>query len=285
MKKKAALIAISLTAIASAVGVTAIAKDRMTPAEKHLEAPQAFGQIQLSSDKSGNSNNTTKEILNNEGNLKYEFLSYELIDDKDINKQTKYKAEYFIDGKVPSSDYVVKWTDFDAMAKDYPKFEEARKSNCEKGMTWDEYYAFVREHEAKYTTDKHIKSKYLFVRCRITYTGNGRPKEWLSNFSIFAMRNNQVVGQGMDFCYFNLPQPNLWDDGRANDFFWYRFNKAGDSIECVIGCRLREDYVNFSGDNTYYIGIEPSVYYDDKQINPAIDARFVSTDMLARESN
>lgn len=285
MKKKTAFIAIFLTAIASAVGVTTIAKNRMTPTERYLESPQAFGQIQLSSGNSGDSNYIPKEIINDEGNLKYEFLSYELIDDKDINKQTKYKAEYFIDGKVPSSDYVVKWTDFDAMARDFPKFSEYRDSNCERGMTRDEYERFMREHEAEYTTDKHIKSKYLFVKCRITYTGNGRPKEWLSNFSIFAMRNNQVVGQAMDFCYFDLPQPALWDGGRDHDFFWYKFNKAGDSIECIIGCRLREDEVDFSGDNTYYIGIEPSVYYDDQQINPALNARFVSTDMLPRESN
>ena len=132
------------------------------------------------------------KILNNEGNLQYEFLSYEF-DDQDIEKQTIYKAEHFIEGKVPPSDYVVKWTDYDAMARDYPKFDEWRKSDCLKGMTEGKYEEFMRIHEPEYTIDKHVKTKYLFVKCRITYIGGGRKKVPMDDSICFSCAETIIV--------------------------------------------------------------------------------------------
>lgn len=227
------------------------------------------------------------KILMDNKNIQYEFLSYDLIDDKDIETQTKYKAEYFIDGKLPSSDYVVAWTDFDAMARDYPKFDEYRKSNGEKGMTDAEYEEFIRIHGPEYTTDKHIKTKYLFIRCRITYTGAVRDTEWLAQPHVFAMHGNtkviSVSGSG-SYCYFDQPQPVLWEDGNREDFFWYRFEKEGDSLECVLGIRLRGDRgADLSKENAYYIGFESTASYSDyDQFNPAIDSRCVALDDLPK---
>ena len=229
------------------------------------------------------------KILMDNKNIQYEFLSYDLIDDKEIETQTKYKAEYFIDGKVPPADYIVEYIDHDAMARDYPKYDEFRKSDSEnkKGMTYEEADDFVREHEAEYRSYKHVKTKYLFIRCRITYTGAVRDTEWLAQPHVFAMHGKTkviTVSGGSSYCYFDHPQPALWEDGGREDFFWYRFEKEGDSLECVLGIRLRGDRVDFSEGNTYYIGFESSTSYSDNdQFNPAIDNRCVALDDLPKE--
>ena len=201
--KKASLIVMALFVVASVIGVMVIEKNRKSPQDRFLETSQTVKQTD---------GYVPVKILNNEGNLQYEFLSYEFVDDKDIEKQTKYKAEYFIEGKVPPSDYVVKWTDFDAMARDYPKFDEWRKSDCSKGMTEGEYEEFMRIHEPEYTIDKHVKTKYLFVKCRITYIGGGRKKVPMDDFNLFFMCGNDYRGSGDIDCYFDHPQPALWED-------------------------------------------------------------------------
>ena len=278
MKKKAVLIFVVIFVIASVAAAIAIEKNRNTPMERFIKTLQTTKHAD---------DYVPVKILNNDKNVQYEFLSYDLIDDKDIEKQTKYKAEFFVDGKVPPSDYIVKWTDYDAMARDYPKYDEYRNSDGNKGMTKSEAEEFMRIHEPEYTIDKHIKSKYLFVRCRITYMGNGRKKEFLSLFDVFAMRGNERIGPVNDeFCYFDHPQPALWEDGRAGDFFWYRFDRVGDSLECVLGCRLRGEYFDLSEENMYYIGFQPGAVYPDlDQFNPAHDKRCVALNDMPREAN
>ena len=276
--KKAVPVVIVLTALAAIVLVINIEKNRKTPMERFLETSQTTNKSE---------GYVPAKILMDNKSIQYEFLSYELIDDKDIEKQTKYKAEYFIEGKVPPSDYVVKWTDFDAMARDYPKFDEWRKSDCSKGMTEGEYEEFMRIHEPEYTVDKHIKTKYLFVRCRITYTGAGRDTAWLAQPHVFVMQGDSralMLSAGASYCYFDHPQKALWEDGNREDFFWYKFEKEGDSLECVLGIRLRGDRgVDLSKDNSYYIGFEPKGSDDEDNFNPAIDARCVSLNDMPRE--
>ena len=276
--KKAVSVVIVLTALAAIVLVINIEKNRKTPMERFLETSQTTNKAE---------GYVPAKILMDNKSIQYEFLSYELIDDKDIEKQTKYKAEYFIEGKVPPSDYVVKCTDFDAMARDYPKFDEWRKSDCSKGMTEGEYEEFMRIHEPEYTVDKHIKTKYLFVRCRITYTGAGRDIAWLAQPHVFAMQGDSsalMLSAGASYCYFDHPQKALWEDGNREDFFWYKFEKEGDSLECILGIRLRGDRgVDLSKDNSYYIGFEPKGSDDEDNFNPAIDARCVSLNDMPRE--
>ena len=278
MKKKAAIVIIALIAILSIFFVIMNEKNMKTPVERFLETSQTTSKAE---------NYVPVKILMDNKNIQYEFLSYDLIDDKDIVKQTKYKAEYFIDGKVPPSDYVVKWVDFDAMRRDYPKVDEHISSNGKAGMTRAEYEMFLQDHEAEYTTDKHVKTKYLFIRCRITYTGNGRNKERLDNVSVLTMNGNKTINQMNEFCYLDHPQPEIWEDNdREGGYFWHGFEKAGDCIECVIGCRLREynDVLTLKDNDVYYIGFEPQGYCDDEEVNPKVDDKFVSTDSLPCES-
>ena len=285
MKRNAKVIAIVLVSVVLIIVIIVLEKNSKTPMERYLERTQTFGQINSSSvGKLDESNNSSKEIVNYANNLKYEFLSYELIDDKDITKQTKYKDEFFIEGKVPPSDYIVEYIDHDAMARDYPKYDEYRKSHCDDSvMTEAEYEEFMREHKADYTTDKHIKTKYLFVKCRITYIGNGRNEEWLSNIKVFAMKGNKILGETGLWCFFDHSQHTTREE-RDDMYFIYRFEKVGDCIECILGCRLREDRIDLSEGTTFYLGFQPSVMYSDEdQFNPAIDNRCVALYDIPKE--
>ena len=277
MKRKVSISVAILALIALAAAVVLIEKKSKTPMERYLETTQTTKQPVKY---------IPAKIIDNDGGLQYEFLSYDLIDDKDIETQTKYKAEYFDDGKLPLSDYVVKKVDYDAMARDYPKFDEYRESNCEKGMTYEEYEAFMREHEDEYSSELHVKTKYFFIRCRITYIGGGiieGNEKCLTAFSFLIMNGDKIVGKSYPNCYFDLSR-NPKGKEQKTDSMYYKFEKVGDSIECVFGGRLREDYDRFSEATGYYVGFLPMMASDEDQFNPAIDVRCVALKDMPKEA-
>lgn len=276
MKNKAIPIVIALIAIVVIVFVINIENNSKTPMERFLETSQTTKQPD---------NYIPAKIIDYDGGLQYEFLSYELIDDKDIEKQTKYKAEYFIDGKVPPSDYVVKKVDYDAMARDYPKFDEYRESNCERGMTYEEHEEFMREHEDEYSTEVHVKTKYFFIRCRITYVGGdiNDTNEKCLNFDFLIMNGDKRVGDSHNpNCYFDLSQ-NTEGKEQKGDAVYYKFGKIGDSIECVLGGRLIDENDCFSKATGYYVGFLPWSYDEAENCNPAIDSKFVALKDMPKE--
>ena len=72
--KKASLIVMALFVVASVIGVMVIEKNRKSPQDRFLETSQTAKQAE---------GNSPVRILNNEGNLQYEF-----VDGKDIEKQS-----------------------------------------------------------------------------------------------------------------------------------------------------------------------------------------------------
>lgn len=276
MKKKLSVIVVTLALVGLIAAVIAIERKSKTPMDRYLETTQTTKQ---------QVKYTPAKIIDNDGGLQYEFLSYDLIDDKDIETQTKYKAEYFDDGKLPPSDYVVKKVDYDAMARDYPKFDEYRKSYCDESiMTEAEYEEFMREHEAEYSWEEHVKTKYYFIRCRITYIGGGiteSNEKCISAFDFLIMNGNKMIGAAAPGCYFDHSQNT---EGERKRFNYYRFEKVGDSIECIIGGRLRDDEDHFSEATGYYVGFRPMLASDEDQFNPAIDKRCVALKDMPKEA-
>jgi len=208
---------------------------------------------------------SAKVLYNVDHTLKYEFLSYDLIDDTEIGKQTKYKAEYFVDGRIPDAELIKEYVDYDAMARDYPKYAEYINSDYDdpKGMTNEEAVKFMREHEAEYTKTKKIRAKYLFVRCRITYLGGGPKEQELNESWIFTMRGGDQYGGALFDCYFEHAQ----NSSERPYFFSYRFNKVGDSVECVMGSRITNEYTELQDDAAYYIGLPPGVFESSTGFN------------------
>ena len=205
---------------------------------------------------------TERVIYENNQVLKIEVLSYDLIDDTDISKQTKYDAKYFVEGKVPDSDYVYHYTDYQAMMRDYPKYAEYIESYGEKGMTEEEAEKFEKENKAKYAASKHLRTKYLFIRCKITYLGGAPKVQDLRSIRMIAMNGDKMTGFEFFNCYFDHSQ-HLDSADKTVDFFDYEFKTKGDSIECVLGSRLSEDQIDLSKDAKYYIGTDPSEYYPE----------------------
>lgn len=275
MKKKLSVIVAALALVGLIAAVIAIERKSKTPMDRYLETTQTTKQ---------QVNYIPAKIIDNDGGLQYEFLSYDLIDDKDIETQTKYKAEYFDDGKLPASDYVVKKVDHAAMRRDFPKYDEYVSSNCTKGMTYEEAEAFEREHEAEYSSEVHVKTKYYFIRCRITYIGGGITEgneKCISAFDFLIMNGNKMIGASNPGCYFDHSQNT---EGERKRFNYYRFEKVGDSIECIIGGRLRDDEDHFSEATGYYVGFRPMLASDVDQFNPAIDVRCVALKDMPKEA-
>ena len=277
MKKKLSVIVAALALVGLIAVVIAIERKSKTPMDRYLETTQTTKQ---------QVKYTPAKIIDNDSGLQYEFLSYDLIDDKDIETQTKYKAEYFDDGKLPPSDYVVKKVDHAAMRRDFPKYDEYVSSNCTKGMTYEEAEAFEREHEAEYSSEVHVKTKYFFIRCRITYIGGGineSNEKCLTAFDFLIMNEDKIVGVNHPNCYFDLSEYTGGKDQKI-DSVYYKFKKVGDSIECILGGRLRDDEDHFSEATGFYVGFQPSVTYSDEdQFNPAIDVRCVALKDMPKE--
>lgn len=277
MKKKLSVIVAALALVGLIAAVIAIERKSKTPMDRYLETYQTTKQPD---------NYIPAKIIDNDGGLQYEFLSYDLIDDKDIETQTKYKAEFFADGKVPPSDYVVTKVDYAAMRRDYPKYDEYVSSYCMKGMTEEEAEAFEREHEDEYSSEVHVKTKYFFIRCRITYIGGGineSNEKCLTAFNFLIMNGDKIVGKSYPNCYFDLSR-NPKGKEQKTDAVYYKFEKVGDSIECIFGGRLREDYDRFSEATGYYVGFLPMMASDVDQFNPAIDKRCVALKDMPKKS-
>lgn len=275
MKKKLSVIVAALALVGLIAAVIAIERKSKTPMDRYLETTQTTKQ---------QVKYTPAKIIDNDGGLQYEFLSYDLIDDKDIETQTKYKAEYFDDGKLPPSDYVVKKVDHAAMRRDFPKYDEYVSSNCTKGMTYEEAEAFKREHEDEYSSEVHVKTKYFFIRCRITYIGGGiieGNEKCIGAFDFLIMNGNKMISASNPGCYFDHSQNT---EGERKRFGYYRFEKVGDSIECIIGGRLRDDEDHFSEATGYYVGFRPMLASDEDQFNPAIDKRCVALKDMPKQS-
>lgn len=278
MKKSIKAFVIILSVIAVSITITLIETNRKSPVDR-------FAEIARTTDNAygGSAKESFKTIYNKNQTVKYEFRSFELIEDSDIAKQNKYHEEYFYEGHFPDPNYKEEFVDFQSMRRDYPNVDKYLSSNGSKGMTDSEYEEFYEQHVAEYTTNRHPKTKYMFFHCRITNISDGPLEEYINSIVILAMRDGKNVGYAEIGCYFDHPQ-NTKGEERIHDYCLYRFKDNGDYIECVIGCELKETYVDFSDNNDYYIGIYPIGFDSNNAFNPEIDSNFIKLSLLPRES-
>jgi hypothetical protein len=304
MKKKVLPFVIIISAFTVIVSVMIIEKNNKTPVERYLDTsqtvensinePSAELYVSITTDDSSivsevedtRSERVSCTILNTTHTVQYEFLLYEIIDDVDIASQMKYAGDYFYSGTLPDPDYLVEYTDYPAMRKDYPEVDEYISSNGEKGMTAAEYQAFLNQHLDEYTTSFHPKTKYLFLKCRISNVSNGSVIEYINDLRIIMMNEGNIIGIPTEFnCYFDHSQ-NTTGDERIHNYLQYKF-EPGETIECVIGCAIREDprfEMDLSKEYSYYIGFLPIGLDNLNQLNPSIDEGFVLLDSLQKEA-
>ena len=287
MKRALSILLIVILGIVLMVTVNVIEKNNQSPQARYLEVSRNNTDHRNEFNASGTIVNINEEgkavsiILNRTHSVQYEFLSYEIIDDTEIAKQTKYKGEFFDEGHVPDPNFLREYTDYSAMRRDYPKVDEYISSNFQRGMTAAEYQEFLEQHYSEYTTYKHPKTKYLFLRCRITNITTGTVEENISP-RVFAMQGNKTIGEGDIICYFDRSQHTEGED-RIHSYVEYKFNDAEESLECVIGIVLTEDDFDFSEKNNYYVGFVPLGLDDYEKFNPSIDDGFICVNKLPKE--
>lgn len=264
-KKSYKVLSVSLAAIMLFTGCVSI-----QPVAAKLDAGDKSDAVLINLGNDLKETGTAKSIkvlYNVDHTLKYEFLSYDLIDGTEIGKQTKYKSEFFRDGRFPDAELVTEYTDYKAMARDYPEYAEYINSDYDdpKGMTHEEAEKFEQEHRAEYTKTKKLKANFLFVKCRITYLGGGPKVCRLNDFYVFAMRDNEENSREFINCYIELPQNK--NSAVSPYDFKYRFNKVGDSVECVIGSRITNENEDMVDDTACYIGLPPSAFESSTGFN------------------
>lgn len=299
MKKLILPIAFTISAIATIFCVAMIEKNKKTPVERYLDTSQTSENSYneptvelIENDLPNNLNNdtdpaiTNNVILNKTHTVQYEFLSYEIINDTEIANQTKYLGEFFYDGTVPDPNFLVEYTDFQAMRKDYPEVDEYISSNGEKGMTEAEYQAFLKKHVKEYSTESHPKTEYIFLRCRITNISKDKIDEYLNDIRIVMMYDNKILGFPAEInCYFDCSS-HISGDDRIHNFFLYQFEPE-ETIECVLGCAISEDpqrVIDFSKKYSFYIGFLPIGLENLYQLDPSKDEGFILLDSLQKEA-
>lgn len=253
-------------------------KDRQYPAERYQEKQeeQAAGDEGETTGEpdSGDSGDTGESHSFVQGNVSYEFLSVDIIEDTEIETQTKYPAEYFYDGVLPDADYQKKVFDYEKAVSQAPELEDIFTNSLD--YTAEEYteiynrYADVIE---GCECVRHPKTRYYFVRMRIRNESEDRARE-ISVGELYAVVTNtsrKARKTRESVVYFSEPQHTEGED-RTHSFFLYNLQQ-GETLACTVGFAVREDWI-YPKDQYVYAGLV-SAEMASEWVNPAVVCRTV----------
>lgn len=188
------------------------------------------------------------------GMVQYELLSYEIIEDFDIQKQDTYEASYFEGGELPDPFYTIKETDYAAVREEAPEFDEFLKNFTKYSeQEGAEIYKRTQGIIDKHTKVFHPKTMYLFIKCRMT---NLEDREWTGHLNleiIVTSADEKDYNIQYNPCYFDQTQ-EVNSAGEPCYTNWYTF-KPEETVECTIGFAIRSYY---GEGERYYIGCFPS---------------------------
>lgn len=256
MKKIVMIIVLCLVALSLIFIVNTIESRKQTPDERRQEQQRRQEQEKGKKSVEKEETDDRKVIQSESRSLEFEFLSYEMIEDTEIEKQDTYKAEYFYGGEVPKADYQEEIIDYEKARKECPELREIWDG--EDGVLTEDQVETYHKYIGKYKSMQHPKTRYLFVKCRIT---NLRDKSVDENVSL---SHGIVSKDGTEYVYsdagvyFDKPQHTEGED-RVHSFFYYNFAPK-ESLECTIGVEIKQKY----GENEqYYIGFQPPDWNND----------------------
>lgn len=220
-------------------------RDKKYPVERYIEQEEEKQQ-----DNTTVASNTDSDAaLDNShnfklGSLTYEFLGYEMVEDTEIETQTRYKAEYFSDGRVPESDEIVpevEQYDSDRMYEDYPEYYELSLHRYD--YSYEDYCEKITDISRQIDYSKynlgcvHVKTYYYFVKMRVTNESNDEKE--LSDQSLYLIRTNEEKSYDEytdSIIYFDKPQHTEGED-RMHHFSWYTL-QPNETLECIIGYKM-----------------------------------------------
>jgi len=208
------------------------------------------------------------------GQLKYHFLSYEIMEDTEVEACGKYNAEYFYSGDFPDTEYKENIVDYNAIAAESPEMYEYYFGDTGYSDEDQEIYERNIDIINKYTTYEHPETKYLFVKCEITNLSEDPLSERVSIYTANAAADGSNWAFHDNTRYFDK-SVNLQGEDRTHDFFLYNF-KAGETLECTLGFECR---VEFGEDEIYYLGDLPAGV---DVLDPKSDEHFTRIDTLPK---
>lgn len=194
----------------------------------------------------------TLEYMND---TKMEFISCDVIEDKDIETQTKYPADNFYDEVLPDGDDIQTVTDWKTIYKEAPELKEAHDQPTETDEDLDRWLAMKEKYSdliASYTSDRHINTRYYFVKCRLTNETDEKIEDILMPDIVQVSSEDGTITQNDSFIYFDS-SVNTNGNAREHSFMEYSLN-AGESMECTLGFSVRYDD---DPDVNIYIGESP----------------------------
>lgn len=229
-------------------------------------------------DEEKNWKNTAGDNIFNSDGVKVECLSVDVVEDTDIVKQTKYSAEYFKTGELPDPDFIEKITDMEAVFEQAPDYEKLYNSPVEneddmnKLREMQEKNKDLLEENTKYI---HPKTRYYFVKCRITNENEEAVDKVLSFYTQFVLSNKSQMWNIDNQVYFDKSIHMVGDD-RA-DWFFLRTLEPAEVLECTLGFEVSDSY---NGSVTLYIGEPPLT---DELFDPDSYPDLVKLDNIPRE--
>lgn len=144
------------------------------------------------------------------------------------------------------------YRDTEAIKAEYPELKDV----------WENDDAYTDEETAeifynnidiinKYTNMIHFKTRYVFIKCRITNTSDKEMDVYMSNISFILSSpdKEKSLTHDNDMCYFDASSHTQGDD-RVHNFFAYTF-QPGETLNCTIGFPVKEEIEN----QEYYFGI------------------------------
>lgn len=220
------------------------------------------------------SNDFTERHSFQQGNIIYEFLSVDIVEETEIKTQTKYPAANFYDEVFPDSNYQATVRDWKTMVEEAPELKNIFESSFD--YSYDEYEKIYDKYEdiiKKNTYEAHPNTRYYFVHMRVTNTSDEKNRDVVMNElrTIVTNGNKKTSSINESICYFSSPQ-NIRGEERAQFFFWYNM-APGEVLECTVGFQVRDDWI-YPSDQYVYAGFVSSEMYN-QWVNPVLSKTVV----------
>lgn len=186
-------------------------------------------------------------------NLSIEILSCEMIEDIDIENQTTYKAEWFCTGELPDAEYTEKYIDRDAIKEACPELRDLWENDNYTMEETKEIYNRNLDVIEQHTKMLHPKTRYYFVKCRITNLF-GKINETSLELDIFISPDDNeylALATHESAVYFDKAIYTTGEE-REKRFFWYAFEED-EVLECVLGYEIKEEW---NENEKYYLGVQ-----------------------------
>lgn len=246
-KRKKKLILLGILSVLAVGIVFGLENNLLTMPQENEENRTYFAN--LSGEKT--QANEEKQNILYTNNLSIEVVSCEKIEDTDIEAQTTYQPEYFKKGELPDAEYLEAYTDMEAIKEVCPELRDIWENDAHTIEEEKEIYNRNLDVIEQYTTMRHPKTRYFFVKCKITNLIQEVNETSVALDTFISSDQSAYLAMHAGAVYFDKAIHTSGEE-RERGFFWYRF-EAGEVLECVLGYEIKEEW---NENETYYIGVQ-----------------------------